>query len=354
MNSAHTSIGDQRQQLVQRLFPNGIPTLWCPALTHYADDGAIDQARTRTHLRSMHPWVQGFLIPGSTGEGWDMSDAQVRELLVFMIDEMRSLRAHLLIGILKTNIGDARQAMQDTITWLKQRTSTTDAFESLAKSSVCGFTVCPPSGNALSQEQIRTALEELLSLDLPMSLYQLPQVTQNEMSPETVAALAARFPNFYLLKDTSGTDRVAASGFRDVFLVRGAEGKYAGHLVAGGGNYNGFLLSTANCFARQLSEMIQNLERGNKEEAAAFSDRLTALCAEVFDLAGKVGYGSAFTNANKAMDHFFAHGPGAAKLPAPRLHSGQRLPTELIEAAGAALKRHGLMPEAGYLGAASP
>jgi hypothetical protein len=147
---------------------------------------------------------------------------------------------------------------------------------------------------------------------------------------------------------------VAASGFRDVFLVRGAEGEYAAHLVAGGGSYDGFLLSTANCFARQLSEMIQNVERENRPEAAAFSDKLTALCAEVFALAGKVGYGNAFTNANKAMDHFFAHGPGAGKLPAPRLHSGRRLPTELIEAAGAALTRHGLMPEAGYLGAPSP
>jgi dihydrodipicolinate synthase/N-acetylneuraminate lyase len=302
----------------------------------------------------MHPWVQGFLIPGSTGEGWDMSDAQVRELLAFMIDEMRSLRTHLLIGILKTSAADARRAVQDTIAWLKERTGTTDALESLAKSSVCGVTICPPSGSDLGQDRIRTALEELLSLDVPMALYQLPQVTQNEMSPETVAALAARFPNFYLLKDTSGTDRVAASGFRDVFLVRGAEGEYAAHLVAGGGSYDGFLLSTANCFARQLSEMIQNVERENRPEAAAFSDKLTALCAEVFALAGKVGYGNAFTNANKAMDHFFAHGPGAGKLPAPRLHSGRRLPTELIEAAGAALTRHGLMPEAGYLGAPSP
>jgi dihydrodipicolinate synthase/N-acetylneuraminate lyase len=347
MNS--TRFTGQRQQLVDQLFPNGIPMLWCPSLTHFTDDGAIDKTRMRAHLKFMYPSVQGFLIPGSTGEGWEMSDAEVRALLDFMIDEIRNVGAHLLIGVLKTDIREVLQSVKDTVAWLQQRAGTVDTLESLRKSSVCGFTVCPPSGSELSQEQIRTALESVLSLGVPVSLYQLPQVTQNEMSPETVTALSAKFPNFYLFKDTSGMDRVAAAGFRGAFLVRGAEGGYANHLAAGGGNYDGFLLSTANCFGRELSAMIENVQRGKKEEAEAFSKKLSVLCEEVFDLAGKVGYGNAFTNANKAMDHFFAHGPGAAQVAPPRLYSGKRLPKELIEAAGAALKRNGLMPESGYL-----
>ena len=84
-------------------------------------------------------------------------------------------------------------------------------------------------------------------------------------------------------------------------------------------------------------------------EAEAFSQKLTALTDEVFALAGDVGYGNAFTNANKAMDHFFARGPDAAKVQPPRLHSRRLLPVKLIEAAGAALKHCGLMPESGYL-----
>jgi dihydrodipicolinate synthase/N-acetylneuraminate lyase len=352
MQKSNPRFTGQRQELIQRFFPNGIPLLWCPSLTHYADDGAIDRARMRAHLKFMHPAVGGFLIPGSTGEGWEQSDAEVRELLDFMIDEIHEVRAYLLIGILKTKIDDVLQAMRDTIAWLKRRAGNGDILAAMAKSSVCGFTVCPPSGSALGQNEIRTALEEVLSLGVPVSLYQLPQVTENEMTPETVAALAAKFPNFYLFKDTSGADRVAAVGFRDAFLVRGAEGGYAGHFAAGGGNYDGFLLSTANCFGPQLAEMIENVQRGRKEEAEAFSGKLTAICDELFDLAGKVGYGNAFTNANKAMDHFFARGPAAAKITPPRLYSGKRLPQELIEAAGAALKRHGLLPKAGYLASA--
>ena len=56
-----------------------------------------------------------------------------------------------------------------------------------------------------------------------------------------------------------------------------------------------------------------------------------------------------FTNANKAIDHFFAHGPRAAQVNAPRLHSGHRLPRQMIEAVAAALARLDLMPMRGYL-----
>ncbi len=95
--------------------------------------------------------------------------------------------------------------------------------------------------------------------------------------------------------------------------------------------------------------MIQDVRVGRRAEAEAFSESLTALTREVFDLAGKVGHGNAFTNANKALDHFFAHGPGAARVPPPRLHSGKRVPHDLIAAAGEALQKHGLMPGRGYL-----
>jgi dihydrodipicolinate synthase/N-acetylneuraminate lyase len=349
MNSANARFSGERQALIERFFPNGIPTLWCPSLTHYNSEGAIDKARMRAHLKFMYPAVGGFLIPGSTGEGWEMSDAEVRELLEFVIDEIHGVGAHLLIGILKTDIGDVLKAITDTIAWLKARTGAQDALDALQQSGVCGFTVCPPSGKDLSQDQIRTALESVLSLGVPVSLYQLPQVTQNEMSPRTVAALAERFPNFYLFKDTSGIDQVAASDFRGAFLVRGAEGGYSSQLAVSGGDYDGFLLSTANCFGPQLAAMIKNVQRGNKAEAEVFSKKLTALSEEVFELAGQVGYGNAFTNANKAMDHFFAHGPDAANVTPPRLYSRRLLPVKLVEAAGAALKRQGLMPERGYL-----
>lgn len=339
----------ERQQLVDRLFPAGIPALWCPPLTHFDDRGELDRERMRAHLRSMQPWVKGFLVPGSTGEGWDMSPDEAREVVAFMIDEVREVHGHLLVGVLATTVDDVLRRIEDAMASLARQTGVRDPLAGLATSSVCGFTVCPPSGSGLGQDRIRAGLEQVLSLGAPVALYQLPQVTRNEMSPETVAALAARFPGFYLFKDSSGADRVAESGFREAFLLRGAEGGYASHLAGAGGRYDGFLLSTANCFAGHLGGLIDDLRAGRREEAEAFSRRLTAVWDELFEPASKVGDGNAFTNANKAMDHFFAHGPGAAKLAPPRLHSGKRLPPQLVLAAGAALARHGLMPASGYL-----
>lgn len=328
-----------------RLFPRGIPPLWCPLLTHYRDDGSLDHARITAHLRYLAPQVKGFLIPGSTGDGWEMSDVEIRELLGLAQKQTAALGLHLLIGVLKTEARDACSVLREY-----GRVLPAGITKHAAHSTPC-FTVCPPKGKDLSQETLRDALADILALGFPIALYQLPQVTQNEMSRETVADLAARFPNFILFKDTSGADRVASSGkdLDGVFLVRGAEGGYANWLKSGDGPYDGFLLSTANCFGRELHQVIELLKSGQREEAQRLSDRLSAVVKEVFALVAGLPDGNAFANANKAMDHFFAHGPSAASVTPPRLHAGSRLPIEVIRQTGAALERHGFMPAAGYL-----
>ncbi len=328
-----------------RLFPRGIPPLWCPLLTHYRADGSLDHARITAHLRHLAPHVKGFLIPGSTGDGWEMTDAEIRELLGLAREQTAKLELHLLIGVLKTDEGAACSVLRE------QGRTLTDVATQHATRSTPGFTVCPPKGADLPQETIHDALADILELGFPTALYQLPQVTQNEMSPETLADLAARFPNFILFKDTSGADKVANSGldFGGVFLVRGAEGGYATWLKAGGGPYDGFLLSTANCFGRELHQVIELLKTGQRDEAQRLSDRLAAVVKEVFALVVGLPDGNAFANANKAMDHFFAHGPQAASVTPPRLHAGSRLPVEVIRQAGAALERSGFLPKRGYL-----
>ena len=317
-----------------RLFPRGIPSLWCPLLTHHRDDGSLDHARISAHLRHLAPHVKGFLIPGSTGDGWEMPDSEVRELLDLAQEQTAQLGPHLLIGVLKTQAAEAKRVIQEP-----------------RRKDFAGFTVCPPKGKDIAQATLRDALAGILELGFPTALYQLPQITQNEMSPETVAELAARFPNFILFKDTSGADRVADSGldFGGVFLVRGAEGDYARWLKAGGGPYDGFLLSTANCFGRELHQVIELLKSGQRDEAQRLSGRLSAVVKEVFVLVAGLPDGNAFANANKAMDHYFAHGPNAASVTPPRLHAGSRLPVEVIRQTGVALKRHGFLPQQGYL-----
>ena len=343
------SAAESRSQLLTRLFPEGVPKLWCPGLTHYDREGRIDAERIAAHLQHMSAHVKAFLIPGSTGDGWELDDAETRQLLRLAIQHAGALGLHLLIGALKPDPDSGLKMFWDTVDWLESRMED-NTLNSLAKARVSGFVICSPRGKDVSQDDMERWFETILKAGIPTALYQLPQVTQNEISPELASRMATRFNNFIMFKDSSGADGVASSGkdLGGVFTVRGAEGDYARWLKSAGGNYDGFLLSTANCLAREFRHMITDLEKGRIEAANAMSDRLTKTVSAVFELVSPFPDGNAFANANKAIDHFFAYGPKAAAVPPPRLHAGSSLPTEMIVETGKILQRYDLMPDKGY------
>jgi len=329
-----------RQSLHAKLFPRGIPRLWCPTLTHFRAAREPDAERIRAHLSVLARQVRGILVPGSTGEGWEMSDADIRGLLGIVLEVAAGLGIRVLIGVLKTGVDEMLACV--------------DAMEEFrAHPAVTGLTVCPPKGAALTQTEISDGLRRVLGRGWPTAFYQLPQVTENEMHPETVAALAAEFPSLILFKDTSGADRVARSGldFDGVFMVRGAEaGGYAQWPRAAGGPYDGFLLSSANVFARELGEMLRLIDGGDIEAARALSAKLAEVVGAAFGIVAGFPHGNAFANGNKALDHCMAYGEGAKRSEPPLLYGGARLPADFIERAAELLRAHGLFPARGYLG----
>ena len=347
----HKETIEKRQELLKKLVGGQMPRLWCPPLTHYTANGELDRDRMEAHWAVMTPHVNSFLVPGSTGDAWEMAEPEVRSLLEFAIELAKKYDALLLIGVLASSASAMCQTISEILATLKQKTGMSDSTEALKESRVCGFTVCPPHGSKLTQDEIRAALETVLALGLPTALYQLPQVTLNEMSPTLVAQLAVRYPNLILLKDTSGNDRVALSDDApsNVFFVRGAEGRYTEWLRESGGPYHGLLLSTANCFSSQLKAIVTLLEQGKNEEARDLSDRLTRVVELVFGLVNDLPDGNAFANANKAMDHFMAYGPNAEQISPPRLHTGAHLPEEVILQTATILKNEDLIPSKGYL-----
>ena len=348
-----TTISEKRQALIQALLPAGVPRLWCPLLTHYRGDGGIDFERMSAHFRHIVPWVKGFLIPGSTGDAWELDEQETLQVAEFALQQAKRQEIHLLLGALKRDTGGVQRTISGMLTLLDQKglTGETDGLQMLKAKRVCGFTVCPPAGKTITQEDIEAGLSQILDLGLPTALYQLPQVTENEVSPETFGRLLERYFNLIFFKDSSGQDRIATSAVDKggVFLVRGAEEDYAKWLRETGGPYAGFLLSTANCFARELSALIGSLERGDQKKADEISARLTSAIRSVFALVQPLPCGNAFTNANKAIDHFFAYGPWADAADGPMLHAGVRIPDDVMTATGAVLKRLQLMPDRGYL-----
>jgi len=341
----------KRAAFVKSFLPPKIPRLWCPLLTHYRGDGTIDFGRMSAHLRFVLPYVKGYLIPGSTGDGWELDDRETLDVVNFALRESREYVMYLLLGVLKTDLAAMNRTLEWMIGALQGVSGKSDVTDLLQRARVCGFTVCPPKGKTLSQEEIYSALSEIMKRGFPTALYQLPQVTENEVAPGTFERLTAVYPNLIFFKDSSGGDRIALSPADKggVYLVRGAEGDYARWLKDTGGPYDGFLLSTANCFPEQLHGVIEKIEARDIPSASKISEKISGVVREVFSLVQPLPHGNAFTNANKAIDHYMAFGTAAAKKPGPMLHAKARLPEGIIAATGEVLKRYGLMPQKGYL-----
>lgn len=342
----------ERNEIADGFFPEGIPRLWCPLISHYREEGIFDKERMSAHVGSLKKYVGAFLAPGSTGDGWEMDSGERVDLIDLLVPILKERGGRLLLGVLETERGAAARQVEA----LARR------YNFDGSNPVCGVTVTAPKGAELSEELIHEELSQVLALGIPTALYQLPQITENEISPSSAARLAEEFSNFYLFKDTGGNDRVAMSGKmpEDLFLVRGAEGDYCRWYHAAGGPYDGFLLSTANGFAAQLWRIIELSEAAEREEgspagntaiaeAREMSDLLSRVVAAAFEIAGSLSFGNPFANANKAVDHWMAFGSRADGQNPPLTHSGNRLPGELIEKTGEYLTGSDLMPVRGYL-----
>ncbi len=104
-----------------------------------------------------------------------------------------------------------------------------------------------------------------------------------------------------------------------------------------------------NVFAPELSAIVASLETGDLPAAKDLSDRVTKALFDTIAVVRSLPCGNAFTNANKAMDHFFAFGPGAVDREGPMLKGGMTIPREMLEATKEVLQSCRLLPTRGYL-----
>ncbi len=193
-------ITEARREIMSRLFPEGIPRLWCPLLTHYDEAVRIDFDRMSAHLGHISRWVKGYLVPGTTGDGWELRDDEEEQLLRFAIARAQRSGLALLAGVLKPDAASMVKQIDRIAALAAAITGKEEAAEYLAAARIAAFTVCPPKGNALTQDDIAAGLSAVLDKGLPTALYQLPQVTENEVAPETFAGLVKKYPESGLLQ----------------------------------------------------------------------------------------------------------------------------------------------------------
>jgi dihydrodipicolinate synthase/N-acetylneuraminate lyase len=340
----------KRSSLISKLFPNGIPKLLCPPLTHFNGLMRIDRKRTLAHYAAMSRYVGVFLIPGSTGDGWLLSDESAMEVLSLASGFAVNNNGGTLAAVLKPDLSDMLIGIERVRDTVAASTGRRDA-EGFMAFGLKGVTVCAPTGADRTQTEIEDALRTILDIGIPTALYQLPQITMNEISPAVLERLASQYPHFILFKDTSGRDTAALSGvdLKGVYLLRGAEGEYAHWYKGRGGQYYGFLLSTANGFAPELTRIIALSDAGDAAGARALSDKLDKLVSALFDLVASVPVSNSFANASRVADHMRAYGDAWKNSPAPCLPDGSRLEPGILAEGAALIKAAGFMPEQGYL-----
>ena len=162
-----STVASKRKNLQELLFPRGIPPLWCPLLTHFDAGRRIDLTRMESHLAWMMPHVKGYLVPGSTGDGWDLDDAETDTVVRFAVEMARTRGVSLLLGALRKKTTDVTGSIERFLGILHTLTGKTDPLAALVAAGVSGFTICPPAGKDLDQATIVAALEIILDRGLP-------------------------------------------------------------------------------------------------------------------------------------------------------------------------------------------
>lgn len=351
-----TSSPLRRADILNAVIPGNALPLWVPLLTPYRPGAPdVDVDRLRRHREVVRAHTPLWMVGGSTGDGWDLDDRQFATLLAASCDDsVRELQGRVLFALLGRDtdaVLNRLHALHGAL-GTSDRNSFDENLEILVERGVVGICLAPPVGEGIDQVTIAHHVEEIgRRARMPIALYEIPQATGNRIAPETYQALIASHEEIVLFKDSSGEDRLAATSslLDSPVLVRGFESDYASALRAGGGNYDGLLLGSANVFASELVGIVRATLSGHLDAAATHAAALQQRVEASFDAVAAVPVGNAFANANRVIDHVMAFGPRTADVPPPTLFDGSAIDPAVVDAMASILDRDGLRPATGYL-----
>lgn len=234
-----------------------------PLITPLKPDESLDEAgleRLVEHV--ITGGVSGIFVLGSSGEGPALTQA-TRERLVRAVSEQAKGRVPLLVGALAVGTR-----------------ATIDLAQRLARHGGDAIVLVAPYYFAQAQQEIATHIATVAgALDVPVIVYNIPQMVKTVIEPETVATLAA-LPQVAAIKDSSGdmtrfqrllTIRDQKQGFA---VFQGAEG-VAGISIALGAD--GAVLGLANLAPQLCRELYDAARSGDLGRTRALQDRLMLL-----------------------------------------------------------------------------
>ncbi len=230
-----------------------------PVITIMTDDGKIDYPNMEKHINHLiQTGLDGLLFFGSIGEFYGISMAEKKEFIKWVV-KLVNKRTQVIIGVGDTSIDNSIELSQYS--------------EKLGADAII---VISPYYFPLNDQAVIDYFGKIAeSTKLPIMLYNFPERTNSDLSPEIVYELVQKYPNIAGIKDTvdniSHTRRLCQKikPIRPEFgILSGFDEYYISNRISGG---DGVLCGLTNIIPEEFVKLHKAYEAKDftKTEAAA-------------------------------------------------------------------------------------
>ena len=254
-------------------------------VTPFDAAGALDEAAFRAFVEwQVEEGTKGLVPVGTTGESPTLSHDEHKRVVEICVEQAAG-RAAVIAGAGSNNTQEAVDLAQHA--------------ESAGADAVL---VVTPYYNKPNQRGLYAHFAAIAqAIDIPIIIYNIPPRSVIDMTPQTMAQLAADFPNIWGVKDaTAKIDRVSEQRMAcgpDFIQLSGEDATALGFNAHGG---VGCISVTANVAPRLCAEFQQAMASGDFGKALDYQDRLMPLHSAIFVEAGVTGAKYALSKLGRA------------------------------------------------------
>jgi 2-dehydro-3-deoxy-D-pentonate aldolase len=255
--------------LARKINKTGRPTMFkgvfSPVITILDQEGKIDFKGMQEHIDHLiNHGLDGLLFLGSMGEFFALSVEEKKEFIIFSIQAVNH-RVPVLIGTGGTSVEEV--------------VDLTQFAESQGADAVV---VISPYYFKLDDENLYNYYAKIAqSTKLPIMIYNFPDRTNVNLSPELVLRLAQDFPNIRAIKDTVDSIshtrqliKVVKSTVKDFSVLSGFDEYFIPNLMAGG---DGVLCGLTNVAPKLFSELFKAYQAGDLSTVVSNQKKISQL-----------------------------------------------------------------------------
>ena len=243
-------------------------------VTPFMENGAVDFAAVARVVDNLVAGgVDYILVLGTTGETPTLTKDE-RKALIRFVRERVAGRVHLMVGV-------GGNCTHDVVTTL--RTWDLSGYDAILSVN--------PYYNKPNQEGLYQHFKAIAEASpLPVMLYNIPGRTGVNMTPATIARIAAECENVIGVKEASGDLAQMAEIKKllpnDFLIVSGDDGLTVEVIKLGG---DGVISVLANAYPAETKEIVRLALEGNTDEADAKLKAFDGIISALFEEGNPVG-----------------------------------------------------------------